>query len=410
MEMETLLDLLDTGLLASFLSKLLLVSILFLIITVVYYIIHIGNRHLEPNEQLVFTLDHLKAVIIGLLGFALLFWLYFRREAILPMLTPFIVAGVIAYAFSPVIRWIMKITRLPRVWSVLVLLLSGVFLMLLLFYTLMPSIADELRKLGDQLPEFTMAVYHGFEDWYQQNLANVVFLPDHPQEVMEFFNLDVGTITNFLFDSLGNLASRLGAFLSSLVYLVTIPVLTFYFMKDEEIIAHFIKEAIPKKSQPWVYPLARQLDLVLSGFIRGQLLVALFVGVSSGLALILLGVEFAILIGILAGITNIIPYLGPIIGGIPAAIIAFLDTPIKALWVIIAFVVIQQAESSVVSPRIVGHRVGLHPTIIILALLIGGSLWGFIGLLIAVPLAAIVKVFVSAALRWLKKTLPKMLS
>ncbi len=410
MEMETLLDLLDTGLLASFLSKLLLVSILFLIITVVYYIIHIGNRHLEPNEQLVFTLDHLKAVIIGLLGFALLFWLYFRRESILPMLTPFIVAGVIAYAFSPVIQRIMKITRLPRVWSVLILLLSGIFLMLFLFYTLLPSIADELRKLGDQLPEFTMAVYHGFEDWYQQNLANVVFLPDHPQEVMEFFNLDVGTITNFLFDSLGNLASRLGAFLSSLVYLVTIPVLTFYFMKDEEIIAHFIKEAIPKKSQPWVYPLARQLDLVLSGFIRGQLLVALFVGVSSGLALILLGVEFAILIGILAGITNIIPYLGPIIGGIPAAIIAFLDTPIKALWVIIAFVVIQQAESSVVSPRIVGHRVGLHPTIIILALLIGGSLWGFIGLLIAVPLAAIVKVFVSAALRWLKKTLPKMLS
>jgi len=410
MEMETLLDLLDTGLLASFLSKLLLVSILFLIITVVYYIIHIGNRHLEPNEQLVFTLDHLKAVIIGLLGFALLFWLYFRRESILPMLTPFIVAGVIAYAFSPVIQRIMKITRLPRVWSVLILLLSGIFLMLFLFYTLLPSIADELRKLGDQLPEFTMAVYHGFEDWYQQNLANVVFLPDHPQEVMEFFNLDVGTITNFLFDSLGNLASRLGAFLSSLVYLVTIPVLTFYFMKDEEIIAHFIKEAIPKKSQPWVYPLARQLDLVLSGFIRGQLLVALFVGVSSGLALILLGVEFAILIGILAGITNIIPYLGPIIGGIPAAIIAFLDTPIKALWVIIAFVVIQQAESSVVSPRIVGHRVGLHPTIIILALLIGGSLWGFIGLLIAVPLAAIVNVFVSAALRWLKHTLPKMLS
>jgi len=410
MDMETLLDLLDTGLLASFLSKLLLVAILFLIITVVYYLIHIGNRHLEPNKQLVFTLDHLKAVIIGLMGFALLFWLYFRREAILPMLTPFIVAGVIAYAFSPVIRWIMKITRLPRVWSVLVLLLSGVFLMLLLFYTLMPSIADELRKLGDQLPEFSMVVYHGFEDWYQQNLANVDFLPDHPQEVMEFFNLDVGTITNFLFDSLGNLASRLGAFLSSLVYLVTIPVLTFYFMKDEEIIAHFIKEAIPKTSQKWVYSLARQLDLVLSGFIRGQLLVALFVGVSSGLALILLGVEFAILIGILAGITNIIPYLGPIIGGIPAAIIAFLDTPIKALWVIIAFVVIQQAESSVVSPRIVGQRVGLHPTIIILALLIGGSLWGFIGLLIAVPLAAIVKVFVSAALRWLKKTLPEMLS
>lgn len=410
MEIETLLELFDAGLLASFLSKSLLVSILFLVFTVIYYIIHIGNRHLEEKKQLLFTLDHLKAVILGLFGFSLLFWLYFRREAILPMLTPFVISGIIAYAFSPVIRKIMKITRLPRVWSVLILFLSGVFLMVFLFYALLPNVADELRKLGDQLPEFTMVLYNGFEDWYRHTLASIDYLPDHPQEVMEFFNLDVATITNFLFNSLGSVASHLGAFLSSLVYLVTIPVLTFYFMKDEETIGHFVKSSVPKVAQQWIFSMSRQVDQVLSGFIRGQLLVALFVGVTSGIALVLLGVEFAILIGILAGITNIIPYLGPIIGGVPAAIIAFLDSPTKAFWVIIAFVVIQQTESSVVSPRIVGQRVGLHPTMIILALLIGGSLWGFVGLLIAVPLAAIVKVFVSAALRWLKITLPKLLS
>ncbi|RQD72514.1 MAG: AI-2E family transporter [Tindallia sp. MSAO_Bac2] len=408
MEIETLLDMLDTGLFTSFLSKVLLISILILIIACTYYLIHIGNRHVEASKRLVFKPDHLKAIFLLLLGFTMLFWLYLRRGAILPMLTPFIISAVIAYAFSPVIEWIMKTTRLPRVWSVLVLFLSGIFLIVFLFYTLVPSIAEELRRLGEQLPEFSMALYHGFEGWYQQTLSGVEFLPEHPQEILEFFNLDFSTITNFLFNSLGNLATQVGSIISSLVYIVTIPVLTFYFMKDERKIADLIKESVPVFSQKWVFPLANQVDRVLSGFIRGQLLVALFVGVASGLALIILGVEFAILIGIIAGITNIIPYLGPILGGIPAAIIAFLDTPIKALWVIIAFVIIQQTESSVVSPRIVGQRVGLHPTVIILALLVGGSLWGFLGLLIAVPLAAILNVLISAALRWIRHNIPEM--
>lgn len=407
MEIETLLEMLDTGLFASFLSKILLISILIFILTAIYYLIHIGNRHLDPKKRLLFTSNHFKALLLFSLGFTLIFWLYLRRHAILPMLTPFIISAIIAYAFSPVIKWIMKVTKLSRAWAVLVLFLSGIFLFFVLFYTLLPNVAEELRRLGERLPDFSMALYHGFETWYQNTLMGVDFLPEHPQEILEFFNLNLSTITNFLFQTIGNIATQFGSFLSSLVYIVTIPVLTFYFMKDEEKIGDFIKGSVPICLQSWVFPLSRQVDKVLSGFIRGQLLVALFVGVASGISLIILQVEFAILIGIIAGITNVIPYLGPIMGGVPAAVIAFLDSPMKALWVVLAFVVIQQTESSVVSPRIVGQRVGLHPTMIILALLVGGSLWGFVGLLIAVPLAAILKVFIAAAIRWSKHHLPE---
>ncbi|MBP9920966.1 MAG: AI-2E family transporter, partial [Proteiniclasticum sp.] len=126
----------------------------------------------------------------------------------------------------------------------------------------------------------------------------------------------------------------------------------------------------------------------------------------SSIALLILGVEYWLILGMLAGIGDLIPYIGPFLGAIPAVFIALTTDPWKAVWVIVAFLIIQQLEGNLISPKIVGHSVGLHPALIIFMLLVGGALWGLVGLLVAVPLAGVIKVLLEAILDWFKKHYP----
>jgi predicted PurR-regulated permease PerM len=162
-------------------------------------------------------------------------------------------------------------------------------------------------------------------------------------------------------------------------------------------------KSIPKGIRDQVINISRDIDNLLSRFIRGQLIIAMIVGVLSIIALVVLKVQFAFLIGTIAGVTNIIPYFGPIIGAIPAIIVALLDEPMKAIWVIIAFFIIQQTESAILSPKIVGESVGLHPVFVILVLLIGGELFGVIGLIFAIPIAASIKIILNHLVKILIK-------
>jgi predicted PurR-regulated permease PerM len=190
---------------------------------------------------------------------------------------------------------------------------------------------------------------------------------------------------------------------SNIVSIVLIPIYTFYFLKDTQFFRRKVLKSIPKGIRDQVINISRDIDNLLSRFIRGQLIIAMIVGVLSIIALVVLKVQFAFLIGTIAGVTNIIPYFGPIIGAIPAIIVALLDEPMKAIWVIIAFFIIQQTESAILSPKIVGESVGLHPVFVILVLLIGGELFGVIGLIFAIPIAASIKIILNHLVKILIK-------
>jgi len=141
-----------------------------------------------------------------------------------------------------------------------------------------------------------------------------------------------------------------------------------------------------------VLDLGRKVNHVVSGFLRGQLIVSCIVGILVASCLSLLGVKYAIIVGIFAGLADIIPYFGPLISAVPAVALALTVSPWTALWVVILLIAIQQFEGSVLSPKIVGDRVGLHPLTVIFAVLAGGELMGILGMLMAVPVAATVKV------------------
>lgn len=396
---------LQNSTLSGFLGNLVIGALFIFLALGAYYLIHIGNSKVPESRRLEFGAGQFKLIFFLVLGTLVLLWIFSRRNLILSLLTPFFIAGVLAYALNPVVNYLIR-RKLSRLQAVAVLFMAMVVVLAVLSMTLLPSLGNEIRYLGEQLPHYSLQWYKQAESWYNQRLSTFAFLPGTLDQVTDFFGLDFQTVSNWLLQSLGSLMKGFSSLVSSLVTLVTVPVLTFYFMKDGDLIARSVKRAVPPESRQWAFPLARQIDGVLGGFIRGQLIVALFVGVLSGLALMLLGIDFALILGIVAGVTNIIPYLGPFIGAVPAVLMALLTSPLQTLWVILAFTIIQQVESSVISPRIVGKRVGLHPTLVILALLMGGALGGLVGLLIAVPTAAVIRVLTLAIVDWFRRRYP----
>jgi len=174
------------------------------------------------------------------------------------------------------------------------------------------------------------------------------------------------------------------------IFLIT-PVLIFYFLKDIEEIKKNFWFLIPNRYHQDLKELLENINQTIMGFLRGQLIVCSFVGLGITLGLYLLDVKFPIILGVIAGVLNVVPYFGPFIGAIPAFSVAAFYSFSLAISVLVLFIVIQQIESSIVSPEVLGEEVGLHPIFILFSILAGGELLGWLGLIIAIPLAAIIK-------------------
>jgi predicted PurR-regulated permease PerM len=176
-----------------------------------------------------------------------------------------------------------------------------------------------------------------------------------------------------------------------LLYFVVGPLLGIYILMDADRLRDVFIRVMPKKYRKDVGNTIDRISHVAGRYIRGQILVSIIIGILCTIVLLVLRVDFAILLGAIAGIFNLIPLLGPIIGGIPAALAALFISPLKALLVILLFIAIQQIDNYVISPNVMKYQVGVHPGLIIFSLMAGGALFGFWGLLIAVPTVAIVQ-------------------
>jgi predicted PurR-regulated permease PerM len=399
-------ELLQENMTLGLLANLVMLVLLFLLIFTLYYLVQIGNQHLPEQKRLAEGNDQRALLFFLLIGALIFVWFIVNRDLVFSLVTPFLIAAAIAYAVNPLINFLIK-HGLSRLMATLALFISVIVVVALLSVTLLPRLAGEIRDLGLQLPELTAEWYERLGDWYRSLASTANFMPETLDGLIEFFDLDLQSIRDWMLDSVGSFIQRVTTWISSLVFLVIIPVLTFYFLKDGDMIFNTIKRMIPPHSRRRIYPLARDIDGVLGGFIRGQLMIAAFVGVLSTIALLIIGVDYAILIGVIAGISNIVPYLGPVIGGGLAVLFALLISPFRALMVIVAFLVIQQVESSILEPYIFSGQVGLHPALVVLALLAGGSLGGLLGLLIAVPTAAVIRVLVLAVVDWFREKYPR---
>jgi len=176
-------------------------------------------------------------------------------------------------------------------------------------------------------------------------------------------------------------------------------IIAYYLMKDADFFREGFLSLFPRKWRNGIITTAREINAVVSNFIKGQLLTALIVGCLEAIGLLIIKVRYPVVLGFVGGIANIIPYFGPFIGAIPAVAVALLQSPAKVIWTIVVFTLIQQIDNNFISPKIIEGRLGLHPVTTILVVLVGGEFFGIFGMLVSVPAAAILKIILKRTIK-----------
>jgi len=316
--------------------------------------------------------------IIFRVFFVILFliFLYLIRDVIII----FLFALIIASAVTPAVNVLNKI-KIPRVIGALLVYILFFGILAFLIYLVVPSISGDLAALASNFPGYIEKLTTKFQT-----------LREHFSRYQAIFD----QLTNYLNtvkQSLQNSAPKLfsgalnifGGFSS----LVLVLVISFYLSVQKSGIQRTLTAIIPLQYRDYLLNLWERAQKKLGRWLQGQLFLGLIVGSMVYIGLYFLDVKFALLLAILAGGLEIFPYIGPVIAGIPAVIVGFLQAPILGFWVLILYVAVQQVENHLMVPLVVGKVVGLNPVTIILALLIGGKLGGILGVILAVPLAAV---------------------
>ncbi|MFC0522509.1 AI-2E family transporter [Pontibacillus salicampi] len=302
------------------------------------------------------------------------------------LLIPFLISMFIAYLLHPVVEALYK-QNLPRwlaISLIYILFFGGIGYVL---YKMYPVFIKQLRELINNLPGFVDT----YRSWIYGMYERTSFLPESVHDRMDVMLLNIERMGEDLIASLG---TRITGMLDIIILLAVIPVLVFYMLKDYPMMKRLLWQLTPRKFRNEGKQMLAEIDESLGGYIRGQLLVCLFVGVISILLLWLIGMHFPLVLGAIMGVTNIIPYFGPIFGAIPAVIIAFTINAKMMLFVIVVVFIVQLIESNLLSPYIVGKSLHIHPVLIIFALLVGGEVAGIAGMILAVPALTIVRVII----------------
>jgi predicted PurR-regulated permease PerM len=289
----------------------------------------------------------------------------------------FFVVLVIVAAFSSIIdRWSKKMNRVLAITLLYVLLLMiGVILGLVII----PPVANQIRALAASLPTLTQKVFPFFGVW---------------QDLVHLSAQSLGSLASQLQSLTVSVYTTTIGFFGGIVVTFTIVVLSFYLLLEEYRIRKFIKEYLPLQNREALVDITQKIGRKMGDWLRGQVCLMVIIGVVDYIGLSIIGVPFALVLALWAAITEIIPYIGPILGAIPAVIIGFTVSPLVALIVLIFYILVQQLESNFLVPKIMQKAVGLSPVIIILALLIGGKLAGVLGVILAVPVVATIGVLV----------------
>lgn len=334
-----------------------------------------------------------------LIAVALTGWLFYLLA---PVLTPFVAAALLAYMGDPLADRLQKL-KFPRTLAVATVFLITFIVLALLILLIGPLISAQVGALFDALPEMARRIEQ-------------VWLPT----ILGWVNIDSSAELGFgpflakygeMFGSwsgkvLLSVTKSGGALAAAVLSLFLIPIITFYMLRDWDSIMAHLGALVPESQRETVYQLARESDEALGAFLRGQLLVMLALALIYSVGLGIVGLKFAIAIGVVSGLVSFVPYLGFVFGIAMAGMTVVLEP--DPLWqlvgVVATFSIAQLIEGSFLTPKLVGDKIGLHPIIVIFAVAAGGQLFGFFGILLALPAAAVLSVLVRFAYhRYLKE-------
>lgn len=301
----------------------------------------------------------------------------------LTAVTPIIISAFITYLLHPVVE-ITHNRGIPRVVAILaiyVLFFGGIGFGL---YKLIPQILNQLKELNENIPYLV----NTYRDWIQE----IEFRTEHfPTGIHQRIEQGLEGVEARFDQFLSGTADFMRGLLNSLIFFAIIPFIVFYMLKDFIIFKKAIWYMTPRKWRRPGIQLLKQIDESLGNYLRGQLFVCLLIGIAGSVSFWIIGLSYPLILGVIIGITNIIPYFGPLIGAIPAVIVASTISGKLVLIVVVIILLLQFLEGNVLSPFIVGKSIHMHPVVIIIALLVGEEVAGILGMIFAVPILAILR-------------------
>ncbi|MDF2183146.1 AI-2E family transporter [Neptuniibacter sp. CAU 1671] len=309
-----------------------------------------------------------------------------------PILTPFLVGALLAYLADPIADR-LEAAGCSRTSAVIIVFVALTLALITLLLVLLPQLSYQIKVLVERAPQLLQLFEQQLLPW----LVNTFGVDPATFQIASLRRLLVAewqTTGDLLAQLLGQISRSGMAVATWIANLVLIPVVTFYLLRDWDVMVEKIGHLLPRSIEPRVALWARESDEVLGAFMKGQLLVMLALGTVYSVGLWLVGLDLALLVGMIAGLASIVPYMGFIIGILVAGAVALMQfqDPMILVWVGMVFVVGQMLEGMLLTPLLVGDRIGLHPVAVIFAIMAGGQLFGFVGVLLALPIAAVIMV------------------
>lgn len=329
-------------------------------------------------------------LLLALVVFLLL--LFFLKSVI----TPFLIAAFLAYLGDPLVNYLIRL-KFNRTWAATLVFLAIMGIVILLLFIFIPILIRQITVFVNRLPLVLQWVQQTVVPWVQHEF-NIDISVD-PQGLRNILTAHWQQAGNFI-GSAWKIFSQSGlAIFTWFAQLLLVPVVTFYLLRDWDQVVEGIRELLPRRVEPTVVQLVTECDSVLGAFLRGQLFVMLCLVIFYAVGLSIVGLDLALLLGSITGLLSIIPYLGSIVGILMATIAAFLQFHdwLHVSYVIVVFIIGHFVENFILVPWLLGDRIGLHPVAVIFAILAGGHLFGFMGVLLALPVAAIAMVLIRHA-------------
>ncbi len=318
-------------------------------------------------------------IIISLIVLISLYAFYIPVQSVVNIV---FIAFIIAYTVKPMKDYISERFRISKKKSSLLIIVISIIVFLGLMYFIIPTVIDESGNIGDVLQNI---------EEYIKKIVMRIDEKDIP--LIETVYAQVSERVNIFIENIvSNLGISLIRIMENLINLAIVPIVAYYFLVDGDIIYNKLMLVFPTEKRVIIKKIISNIDRVLGRYIMSQLLLSIIIGILTLFLLVVIGVRFPVALAIINAITNIIPYFGPILGGVPIVFIALTISPTKGLIAFIGIILIQQIEGNILAPTITGDSTNMHPIIIIILLILGERIGGIIGMIVVVPIAVMIKV------------------
>lgn len=373
---------------------------LLLLFLTIYYLINIGNVYIESDKRIRVDLKVIVNVLFAIIVLYIFRIILQKYGIVADTLWAIFFGAVIAFVINPVVTF-LETKNINRKVGVLIVYVSIALILGLLMVIVIPKTVQEITNLLLRTPvilEKLGADFGKIMENLSKNNTSTIYQSFDLKKIGDGFSDSVMKLVNNLqgsfVDSLKNLGSGVGVLFSKLLRIVLMFIFAFYFTVDKDKFKNGIVKILPRKYKDDILYLSMRINQALLNFVKGRLLLAFFVGFFTMIYLLILRVDFAVVIGIITMIADIIPYIGPFMGFVPAVLFAFIVSPFKALWVAILFVLLQWAENNILAPKLIGDKTGLNPILVLISIIIGGGIFGVLGMILSVPVFSIILILV----------------